>query len=59
VHVRRLLVAQRRQQEAARAQRDEIREIALDVARDLVLGLRVDAYEVADRVQGAQKRAHR
>ena len=55
VHVRRLLLAERRRQDARSEQRAEVREVALDVVRDLVLGRRVDAYEVADRVQEARK----
>ena len=46
VHLRRII---RRE----RARQDDLREIVNDVARDLMRGFRVDAYEVADRVREA------
>ena len=54
VHVRRFLVAERARREAERLRHEAIRRIVVDVAEDLVLGLRVDAYEVADRVREAR-----
>jgi hypothetical protein len=46
VHLRRIIKAER-------ARQDALREIANDVARDLMRGFLVDAYEVADRVREA------
>ena len=50
VHLRRLLVEERRCQDAARQRRRELLQIALEVENNLRRGFRVDAYEVADRV---------
>lgn len=56
VHMRRLLVAERERQDEERARRAAIREIATDVVSDLLVGKRVVAYEVADRVREAGAR---
>lgn len=53
VHLRRLVLAERAEAEAERARREAIREIVLDVTRDVIVGLPVNAYEVADRVRDA------
>jgi hypothetical protein len=46
VHLRRIIKRER-------ARQDDLRDIVNDVARDLMRGFRVDAYEVADRVREA------
>ena len=51
VHLRRLLHRERERREAERRRREAIREIVFDVADDVILGLRVNAYEVAERVR--------
>jgi hypothetical protein len=56
VHVRRLVRAQRALEDAANARCAEIAEIIGDVARQLLLGLRVDPYDVADRVRESRLR---
>jgi len=48
VHLRRIIHAERRRH-------DELREIVGDVVGDLVRGVRVDTYEVADRVRDARR----
>ncbi len=48
VHLRRIIVVERRRQ-------DELREIVSDVTRRLLVGLRVDAYEVAERVRDTRR----
>jgi hypothetical protein len=55
VHLRRLLVAQRREQDADRARHEEIRRILGDAYLDLNRGRIVDAYEVADRIRRARR----
>lgn len=53
VHLRRLIVAHREEQDAERRRREEIRQIWADVYVDLNRGRRVDAYDVADRIREA------
>jgi hypothetical protein len=53
VHLRRIVLAEREREDAARRRREELRAIAADVYWDLHRGYRVDAYEVADRVREA------
>jgi len=48
VHLRRVI-------QVKRLREDELREIVNDVARDLIRGVLVDAYEVADRVRDARR----
>jgi hypothetical protein len=55
VHLRRFIRAKRDESELNRRRRDALLEIAADVARDVTLGLRVNAYEVAERVQEARR----
>jgi hypothetical protein len=55
VHLRRLLVAQRQEQDADRARHEEIRRILGDAYLDLNRGRIVDAYEVADRIRRARR----
>jgi len=55
VHLRRLLVAHRREQDADRARNEEIRRILADAYLDLNRGRIVDAYEVADRIRRARR----
>jgi hypothetical protein len=52
-HLRRFLAEKRREQEAARARRQELRRIAADVYLDATRGYRINAYEVASRVREA------
>jgi hypothetical protein len=47
VHLRRIILEHRRQQ-------DELRAIARDVYRDAARGFVVDAYEIAERVRDAR-----
>jgi putative intracellular protease/amidase len=54
VHLRRRLVAMRRLQDDRSAGRESMLDIAYDVATDLVLGRRVNAYVVAERVHEAR-----
>ena len=54
VHLRRLVHMHRLWQDAQRLLRAELRAITADVARRLLLGLRVDAYDVGGRVQEAR-----
>ena len=44
VHLRRIIQNERQRQ-------DEFRELVGDVSRDLVLGLRVDPYDIAERAR--------
>jgi hypothetical protein len=53
VHLRRFLVEKRADERAARARRDELRRIAADVYLDAMRGFRINAYEIASRVQDA------
>jgi hypothetical protein len=53
VHLRRLIVAHRAQQDAERARRDEIREILYEAYLDLNRSRVVNAYVVADRIREA------
>jgi hypothetical protein len=53
VHLRRLIVAHRDEQDAERARRAEIRRILGDAYLDLYRGRVVDAYELADRIREA------
>jgi hypothetical protein len=55
VHLRRHIVERRRLEDEERERREALQEIASDVATDLVRGVRVDAYEVAERVRGARR----
>jgi hypothetical protein len=55
-HVRRLVRAERERQDAERERRAALRELAADVAVDIVVGKRVNAYDVADRVQTIKER---
>ena len=56
VHLRTVIHEERERQDFERARQEELRAIAADVATDLVLGLKVDAYEVADRVRDAGRK---
>lgn len=51
VHLRRSIVAHRKQQDAEAARRQEILAILGDVNLDMHRGRVVDAYEVADRAR--------
>jgi hypothetical protein len=53
VHLRRFLVAYRREQDEERERREEIREILMDAYLDLHRSRVVDAYDVADRIRRA------
>jgi hypothetical protein len=53
VHLRRLIVAHRDDEDAERRRREEIRKILGDVYFDLYRGRRVNAYHVADRIREA------
>jgi hypothetical protein len=53
VHVRRYIVAQREEEDAERARREEIRQILYDAHYDFMRSRVVDAYEVADRIREA------
>jgi hypothetical protein len=53
VHLRRLILAHREEEDAERRRREEIREILGEVYLDLQRGRRVDAYEVAERIRDA------
>jgi hypothetical protein len=48
VHLKRIIKQNRRRE-------DEVREIAHDVARDMLRGFKVDAYELAERVRDARR----
>ena len=56
VHLRTLVRAERDRKEAERARREDLREIAEDVAFTLARGRLPDAYAVADRVEEAGRR---
>ena len=57
VHLRTLVPRRRRdRKEAERARREDLREIAEEVAGDLVLGRITNAYYVADRIERAGRR---
>ena len=56
VHLRTLVRAERDRKEAERAWREDLREIAEDVAATLAQGRMPDAYAVADRVDRAGSR---
>lgn len=53
VHLRRLILAYREEEDAEQRRREEIKQIAAEVYLDLYRGRRVDAYEVADRIRDA------
>jgi hypothetical protein len=53
VHLRRILLAERDRQDAEQARRAEVRRILADSGTRFLVGLRVDAYEVADRIERA------
>jgi hypothetical protein len=53
VHLRRLILAYREEEDADRRRAEEIRQIAADVYLDLNRGRRVDAYEVEGRIREA------
>ena len=53
VHLRRLLVAHRREQDFERARREEMREILVDAYLDLNRSRVVNAYDLADRIREA------
>jgi hypothetical protein len=53
VHLRTLVRDERDRKEAERARREDLREIAEDVAATLAQGRLPDAYAVADRVDRA------
>jgi hypothetical protein len=53
VHVRRYIVAQREEEDAERARREEIRQILYDAHYDFMRSRVVDAYEVAERIREA------
>ena len=59
VHVRRLVVAERERREVIREQREAMREIAADVAIDLIVGRTVNAYDIAGRVHDVRERTQR
>jgi hypothetical protein len=56
VHVRRYALAQRALAKAEARRRAELRAIASNVGERLVVGLRVDAYEVAEQVAEVRDR---
>ena len=56
VHLRTLVRAERDRKEAERARREDLREIAEEVAGDLALGRITNAYYVADRIERAGRR---
>jgi hypothetical protein len=56
VHLRRYALAQRARAKAEARRRAELRAIASGTAERMVLGLRVDAYEVAEQVAVARGR---
>ena len=53
VHLRRFLSEKRRREEAEVLRRQELRRVAADVYLDATRGFRVNAYEVASRIQDA------
>jgi hypothetical protein len=53
VHLRRVIVAHREEEDAERRRREEIARIWADVYFDVYRGKRVDAYDVADRIREA------
>jgi hypothetical protein len=53
VHLRRILLAERDRQDAEQARRAEVRKILADTGTRFLVGLRVDPYEVADRIERA------
>jgi hypothetical protein len=53
VHLRRIVLAERDRQDAERARREAIRAVVADSVSRAVLGLRVDAYDVANRLREA------
>lgn len=56
VHLRTLVRAERDWKEAERARREDLRELAEDVAGDLVSGRVPNVYHVADRIDRAGRR---
>ena len=53
VHLRRLIVAHREEEDAERRRREEIRRILGEAYLDLHRGRVVNAYDVADRIREA------
>ena len=53
VHMRRIVHAQREEDDAARERRAAVRRVLLDAGTDLLVGRFVDPYDVADRVAAA------
>jgi len=53
VHLRRLILSHREEEDADRRRAEEIRQIAADVYLDLNRGRRVDVYDVEDRIREA------
>ena len=53
VHLRRLIVAHREEEDAERRRREEIRRILGEAYLDLYRGRVVNAYDVADRIREA------
>jgi hypothetical protein len=53
VHLRRLIVAHRDEEDAEERRREAIKLIAAEVYFDLYRGKRVDAYAVAERIRDA------
>lgn len=56
VHLRRFLSEKRRREDDEARRREELRRIASDVYLDATRGFRINAYEVASRIQDAQRR---
>jgi hypothetical protein len=56
VHLRTLVRDERHRKEAEQARRDDLREIAADVAFKLAGGRVPDVYYVADRIEDAGRR---
>ena len=55
VHLRRFLSEKRRRDKAEVARRHELKRIAADVYLDAMRGYRINAYEVAGRIQDARR----
>jgi hypothetical protein len=53
VHIRRLILAQRDEEDAEQARREEIRRILGDAYLDVLRGRIVDVYEIEDAIREA------
>ncbi len=53
VHLRRVIVAHREEEDAERARREEIRRILYDAYYDVMRSRVVDAYDIAERIREA------